>query len=150
MHVEDRGLRLLLRVVGAIMTTAVFAVLLPVEWMAWCHGRMGLGEFPVSPIVDYLARSLSLLYALLGGLLVVISFDPRRYRAVLIYIAAASVVASAALWGIDLHAGMPALWTAFEGPPAMLLSALLLWCALRLPRDPDPDSAVRAPRHRSR
>ena len=45
------------------MLTALFAVFLPVRWMAETHEWLGLGEFPESPLVDYLTRSASLLYA---------------------------------------------------------------------------------------
>ena len=37
--------------------------------MAACHEAMGLGPFPDAPIVEYLARSVSAYYAMLGGLL---------------------------------------------------------------------------------
>ena len=53
----------LLRLAGAVMVTAFLAVLLPADWMADTHTRLGLGEFPRMPIVDYLARSVALFTA---------------------------------------------------------------------------------------
>ena len=55
------------------MLLAFFAIFLPVRWMAVTHEWLGLGEFPASPLVDYLTRSASLLYAWHGGLLLVLS-----------------------------------------------------------------------------
>jgi len=44
------------------------------------HHYVGLGEMPKSPIVNYLARSLSAFYAMLGAFTLFISFDINRYR----------------------------------------------------------------------
>jgi len=48
---------------------ALVPVFMPVSWMAGTHRWLGLGEMPTGPIVEYLARSLSAFYALVGALL---------------------------------------------------------------------------------
>ena len=39
------------------------------SWIAASHEWLGMGDYPDRPIVDYLARSLSLFYGLVGLLL---------------------------------------------------------------------------------
>ena len=117
---------------GSVTRPASVAIFLPVRWMAVTHEWLGLGEFPQSPLVDYLSRSASLLYAWHGGLLLVISGNVRRYRPVLIYLGIATTIGGLILLGIDLHAGMPAYWTLWEGPPVTVIGCLMIWLALRI------------------
>jgi hypothetical protein len=112
-----RLLVLLLRVAGVITVTAFVAIFLPVEWMAASHQRLGLGEFPRTPVVDYLARSVAALYGFHGILILLVSTDPMKYRAIVSYIASMNVLFGVIVFAIDLHAGMPAYWTFGEGPP---------------------------------
>jgi len=130
----ERGLQILLRIGGVTMLLAFFAIFLPVRWMAVTHEWLGLGEFPASPLVDYLTRSASLLYAWHGGLLLVLSADIRRYRPVLVYLGVATSLGGLILLGIDLHAGMPTYWTLWEGPPVSVIGFLMIWLALRIRR----------------
>ena len=64
---------------------------------------------------DYLARSTSTFYGLLGGLLWVLSGDLRRHRLALHYVGAAVAVFDLLLLGVDILEGMPPWWTAAEG-----------------------------------
>ena len=117
---SDVRLRLLvfvLRLAGVITVTAFFAIFLPVEWMAASHRWLGLGEFPRAPVVDYLARSAAALYGFHGVLILLVSTDPVKYRAIVTYIAVMNVLFGLIVLAIDLHAGMPAYWTFGEGPP---------------------------------
>jgi hypothetical protein len=107
----------LLRLAGGVTLTAFLAILLPVEWMASTHRWLGLGEFPRAPVVDYLARSVAALYGFHGGLLLLVSGDPIRYRSIIWYVAFMNVAFGLMLIAIDLHAGLPLLWTISEGPP---------------------------------
>ncbi len=118
---RTRALVVLLRVAGCITVTAFLAIFLPVEWMASTHEWLGLGEFPRAPVVDYLARSVAALYGFHGGLLLLVSGDPIRYRSVVSYIAFLNVVFGLIVLGIDVHAGMPAVWTLLEGPPIVMM-----------------------------
>jgi hypothetical protein len=116
-----RGIVILLRIGGAATFCAFFAMFLPVEWMAWTHARIGLGEFPESPLVDYLTRSVAALYGFHGCLLLLISTDPIRYRPIVYYAATMNVLFGVIMVAIDLHAGMPRLWTLVEGPPIVIM-----------------------------
>jgi hypothetical protein len=131
----DRVLVILLRACAVMMGLALFAAFLPRPWMAAIHGWLGLGPFPEGPIVDYLARSLSLAYALCGGLLWVISADLHRYSSLLVYMAWAGIAFGAAMLGIDMHAGMPLDWTCCEGPFVILVNSVVLGLVLRVRRE---------------
>jgi hypothetical protein len=119
----------LLRVGGASGLLALVAVFMPLSWMAATHRWLGLGEMPTAPVVEYLARSLSAFYALLGFLLLVMSSDLERYRPMVRFLAVAIVLMSVVFTGVDWAAGMPWWWTAFEGPPGIVLGAGMLYLA---------------------
>ena len=133
---HERLLVILLRLGGVLTLLAAPMALLPESWMASNHRWLGLGDFPASPLVDYLTRSISCLYALHGGLLLLISTDPRRYAPIVRYVAWANVVLGPALLAIDLHAGMPRWWTLAEGPPLTATGLVLLWLSARVPAAP--------------
>jgi len=77
--------------------------------------------------VDYLARSVAAFYGFHGVLLFVISTDVVRYRPLVWYVAAMNVVFGVMLLAIDIHAGLPAYWTAFEGPPVVVIGMLVAY-----------------------
>jgi hypothetical protein len=108
---------MLLRLAGCVTATAFLAIFLPADWMAATHQWLGLGEFPRAPIVDYLARSIAALYGFHGVLLLIISGDPVRYRTIVSYVAAMNALFGLIVLAIDLHAGLPIMWTLLEGPP---------------------------------
>jgi hypothetical protein len=120
-----RALVWLLRLYGGVAVLAVFPLFFPESWMAGVHEWLGLGPYPRTPIVDYLARSMSALYAMIGGLLVFVAGDVVRHRSTVAYIGWAAIVLSAVLLGIDLHAGMPAHWTIREASLAAYGCAIL-------------------------
>src|SRR5262249_39408365 len=104
---SDRVLVLLLRIVGVGSLFALVAVFMPFSWMAATHRRLGLGEMPTGPVVEYLARSLSAFYALVGALCLVLTTDLERYRPLVRFLGVAFALLSVALLGVDLAAGMP-------------------------------------------
>jgi hypothetical protein len=121
----------MLRVGGVVMLLATFAIFMPVSWMAASHEWLGLGEFPEAPLTDYLTRSISLLYAMHGGLLLILANDIRRYRPVLLYFGIVTIVGGVLLTGIDLHAGLPTYWILWEGPPIAVVGVVITWLVLR-------------------
>ncbi len=125
----------LLYFAAAVMLLAFGAVFMPTEWMRGSHLRLGLGEFPESPLVEYLTRSISMLYGMYGGIYLVIARNPRRFAPVLTYMASVNIVFGAMMVGIDLHAGMPWYWTAGEGPPILAFNVLLLALLRHVPKD---------------
>lgn len=124
---HERWLVLLLRIGGLLMLSALAAVFLPTVWMERIHGMLGLGVFPSSPLVDYLTRSISALYAIHGGVLLVASADVRRHAPLVRYLGVMNIVLGALMLGIDLHAGMPAWWSWGEGPPVVVVGIALLY-----------------------
>ncbi|MBM4041618.1 MAG: hypothetical protein FJ290_24225 [Planctomycetes bacterium] len=130
----ERLLVLLLRMVGGMECLAIFPALMPRTWMALVHEHIGLGPFPEGPVVEYLARSLSALYAVNGGLMLVVSTDVRRYAALVTFSAAAAVAAGLLVLVTDLSVGMPWWWTAGEGPFLMAFGVVLLTLQARAGR----------------
>ncbi len=87
---------------------------------------------PQGPLVEYLTRSLSALYAAHGGCMLVASHHVRRLRPMVVYLAAVGVVIGVLMLGIDLWAEMPWYWTLAEGPPTVLMSGLTLYFARKI------------------
>jgi hypothetical protein len=110
---------------------AFLAVLLPVDWMAATHPWLGLGPFPRTPIVDYLTRSIAALYGFHGVFVWIVSLDPVRYRVFVWFAAVMNIIFGAMMLVIDLHAGMPAAWTAIEGPTIMAMGVAIAAAAGR-------------------
>ena len=115
----------ILRLAGTITASAFLTIFLPVEWMASTHHWLGLGEFPRAPVVDYLARSIAALYGFHGVLLLIVSTDPVKYRAIVWFIAVMNVAFGLIVTAVDVHAGMPAWWTLGEGPPIIAFGIVM-------------------------
>lgn len=118
-------LKSILRIVGTFSLFGLLFVVAPHGWMNAIHGGLGLGELPTSPIVGYLARSTSALYALLGGLFWTVSLEPKRHTLVLNYLGVAIAAFGAVLLGVDVAEGLPALWTIWEGPFVMVFGVAI-------------------------
>lgn len=120
-----RALVVLLRLAGVVTASAFLAMFLPVDWMASTHRWLGLGEFPRTPVVEYLARSIAALYGFHGVLNLVASGDPVKHRIIVWYIATMNVLFGLMLIIIDYHAGLPAYWTLSEGPPIIAFGIVI-------------------------
>ena len=127
-------LKTFLRIVGTSALLAVFAVVMPYEWMNTTHQWLGMGELPAAPIVGYLARSTSAFYAMLGGLLWIFSFDLQRYRRLIIWLGVAMITFGLTLFVVDWVEGMPLFWIIFEGPIDTIFGGTLLYFGRRLER----------------
>lgn len=124
---SEKTLKYLLILVGVCSATAFFCVFLPYPWMNDTHRRLGMGTLPDVPIVGYLTRSLSALYAFVGGFFCLVATDVRRYRPMVRFIGLASIVFGVLIVGIDICEQMPLSWTVSEGPLAILYGCLVLW-----------------------
>ncbi len=111
---------------------ALPCALMPLSWMDTIHQKLGLGALPTAPVVVYLARSTSLFYALLGGLLWTVSLDLQRHRVVITYLGVAMVALGLCLLWVDTTAGLPRWWAFYEGPWDALLGGVILWLNRRL------------------
>jgi hypothetical protein len=123
----DAALKWLLRAVGGVELLAVPFVFFPVPWMDHVHRRLlGLGPLPDGPIVEYMARSLSVLYAAHGAMVFALSFDLPRYRPLVRLVGVLHLLIGAAVLATDLSAGMPTPWVLGEGPGIAVGGALVL------------------------
>ena len=129
-----RPLVLVLRGIGCLDLLALLAVVMPEHWMDIGHHWAGLGALPREPIVGYLARSASALYALHGAMLVFISFDVSRYERLIRFMAWAALVHGAVILGIDFAQHMPAFWRYGEGPSFAATGLLVLGLQRSQPR----------------
>jgi hypothetical protein len=129
----ERQLQLLLRALGTLDLLAFGAVLMPEAWMAATHAWLGMGEFPRAAVVDYLARSASLMYAQHGAVFWFLSGDVRRFRPLIRFMAWIALVSGGVMLVIDLRAGIPLFWTIIEGPGYVFLAVIVLALARRVP-----------------
>jgi hypothetical protein len=141
MKAPERILVWLLRVSGGVTLTALAAVFMPYEWMNVIHQHIGMGELPRIPIVGFLTRSVSALYALHGALLIFVSLDIHRYLPIVRFLGWAGVALGAILFALDRAVGMPVQWTDWEGPFVVAISVVILLLASRA-KTPMPTSSI--------
>lgn len=130
MTVSERYLILFLRITAALLISAVGAVVMPYAWMNALHEGLGLGTLPDQPLVAYLTRSLSALYAGLGVYCWLLSRDVKRYLPLLELTVPLSFAFGLILILIDLLAEMPIWWTLSEAA-FVLAWTLILWRLVR-------------------
>ncbi len=111
----ERKLAWLLRAIGLLDLAALAAVFMPASWHDHLHAGAGLGPLPQVPVVFYLARSASALYALFGALLLFLSSNVIRYLPVIRFLSRIALIHAALLVAIDRVAGLPTWWAAAEG-----------------------------------
>ncbi len=126
------ALQLLLRIVGVITLCALPAVFMPLSWMDDAHRTLGLGPLPEGPVVEYLARSASGLYASLGVLTLLLARDVERFAPLVTWWGVMFIVMGAVLIWIDLKAGLPAYWIWGEGPLLIPVGLAALWLQRRV------------------
>ncbi len=119
-------LEILLKINAAVVLLAVIPVFMPLSWIAISHEKLGLGPFPSGVIAEYLARSESALYAIIGGLSWLISRDVVRYAPVIAYLAWTGIAFGVIFAAIDAKLGMPIWWTIGEPGCVILLSLMIL------------------------
>ncbi|MDB5310027.1 MAG: hypothetical protein JWO38_4229 [Gemmataceae bacterium] len=113
----DTALKWLLRLIGGVELCAIPFILFPAPWMDAVHDRvLGLGPLPDGPVVEYMARSLSALYAVHGAVIFRLSFDLPRFRPLVGFLGWLHVLLGMAVLGTDFTAGLPWYWVGVEGP----------------------------------
>ena len=133
---KARWLTVLLRLEGAIEMLAFIAAVMPFRWMALTHRWLGMGELPEFPLLNYLVRSVSILYGFHGVLLWLLATDVRRYRPLIMYATVSYLVAALAITWIDWVSSMPWWWGVGEAGSVLWLGLILLWLVWKLPIDP--------------
>ncbi len=124
--VSYKLLRLLLAVIGCGLMMATIPVFFSTSVMATLHAWLGLGTFPAQPITIYLARSTSMLYAVHGVLMLVVSFDLQRYWPLVPVFGWLHVVIGLTMFGIDWTTPMPLYWLAGEGIPIAIAGLVIV------------------------
>ena len=107
---------------------------MPTAWIADAHRWIGLGDFPDAPITQYLARSISVLYAIFGVLTILVSTDVLRYAPIIRFLTYVTLAFAVLITGIDWMAGLPTYWTLLEGPPTFILGIVILLLVRRVGR----------------
>ena len=97
---RQRVLIVFLRVVGVLACTAIIASVMPTTWIVAAHKWLRLGEFPEGRITEYLARSISALYASFGVLMIVVSTDVHRYAPIVRFLGYVFVASGFLITGI--------------------------------------------------
>lgn len=128
------ALVIFLRFAGVVLMTALIPAVMPHSWMDQIHREMGLGILPDVPIVGYLTRSLSAMYALHGAIVLFVSRDVRRYLPVIKLLFVLGLLFGLGMVVLDVFVGMPTAWAACEGPGIISVSVLALWLAFRSDR----------------
>ncbi len=140
----DTSLKWILRLVGGVEVCAIPFIFFPQGWMDAIHDRLlGLGPLPDRPVVEYMARSLSALYAAHGAVIVRMSFDVRRFRPLIGFLGWAHVALGVTVFGSDLAAGVPWFWVLGEGPVIATGGALIV--AMSWVRSPNSKTPAQVP-----
>ena len=126
-----RLLAWLLYVMGVVMSMAFVAVVMPTSAMVAIADWLGVGPLQRSPLTEYLTRSLSAMYGVLGVLHLYLARDVVRYLDVIVVIGWLTVLAGVIVTVVDFTAGMPPLWSWSEGPPTVLVGLAYIWLARR-------------------
>ena len=125
----EKWLIVLLRLTAVVLLTALFPAVMPFAWMDATHQWLGLGKLPDAPIVGYLTRSLSALYAVHGVLVVYLSLDVRRFLPVIGCVAWISVAFGGGMIVLDFTVGLPWLWAVGEGTCTIVFGISVIWLA---------------------
>jgi hypothetical protein len=141
----DVALKWLLRLIGGVELCAIPFLLFPFPWMNVVHDRaLGLGPLPSAPVVEYMARSLSALYAVHGAIVFRLSFDVVRFRPLIGFLGWLHLALGLVVVAIDFSAGLPWWWIAVEGPGIAAGGVLVLVLNYQAnSAGPDPKSGTK-------
>lgn len=134
----EKMLAWFLRGTAVILLSAALAVVMPTAWMSALNDSLGLAPLPEGPLVEYLTRSISALYAALGASYWYISLQVRRFLPLIRFGVPLTLLFGAVLVAIDVQVSMPIAWTAVEGPFLLVWSLLLWWLVRRVESTPSP------------
>jgi uncharacterized membrane protein HdeD (DUF308 family) len=123
----ERLLVWVLRVTGGSELLAVIAVFMPFRWSAEAHALLGLGTLPEMPVLLYLIRSASLLYAVHGVMILFMSRDVRRNSRLITVFGVLSLVQGIILLFVDYEAGLPKWWMLWEAAVYWTMATAILF-----------------------
>ncbi len=120
-----------LRLLGVVAASALFTAVMPTGWMAAANDALGLEPYQSSPLMEYLTRSLSAVYALLGALTLYASREVERYLDLISFMGRLVCVLGVFLTAVAFWAGLPPAWAWVEGPLTVVLGLVMTWLARR-------------------
>jgi hypothetical protein len=143
--VIEQSLKWLLRLTGVALLMALIFVFCPYTWLQKGHTYMGmdtlhytdpnqvepvtLGEMPYTPLLSYLTRTLSAMYAIVGAIAFYLAYDVKRYLMLVRLLGCIAILGGIGVTILDAVLGLPWLWTALEGPMTIVLGAVLIGLA---------------------
>jgi hypothetical protein len=131
----ERALALLLRIEAAIVACALPAIVMPTSWMDAVHQALGMGELPRAPIVEYLTRTISMLYVAWAPLLWVMAGDLRRYLPLVWVFSWLNLIGGVVYPTLDVLVGMPISWTVSEGVTLLGFGVAMVLLARQVQRE---------------
>lgn len=132
----DRRLYRLVQLNAGVLLLALPTALLPFAWMDAVHREfLGLGPLSGVPLTAYMARSLSLVYAMHGVVVLGVTLNWERYRTAVPLLAKLHVAFGLAMVANDLVAGLPWWWVMAEGPGVIAYALVVLAAARRADRE---------------
>jgi hypothetical protein len=126
-----------LRASAILFLSAALAVVMPTAWMASVYEAMDLGTFPDVPLMQYMTRSLSAFYAILGVNYLYMSLDVPRYLPLLRFSVPVTMAFTAVIIALDLWIPMPISWTLGEAVSLLGWTLALWWLLRRVPSEPE-------------
>ena len=117
---------ILLRMTGLAMLGGLIFVLCPFAWMQRVHEMIGMGPLTYTPLMSYLTRTLSAMYAIVGSICLLISSDVERYRPLIRLLGIIAIAGGVGVTVLDAMLNLPAFWTLLEGPLTILLGIALI------------------------
>lgn len=127
----ERRLVWFLRFTAAMFLAAAPAVIMPTDWMRAIAEWHDL-YFPDWPLVQYLARSMSALYMMMGAGYAFMSLDVRRYLPLLRFSVPATAAFDVTAVILDIAIEMPLAWTLGEAVAIFAWTGALWWLVRRV------------------
>jgi hypothetical protein len=128
----ERHLAWFMRFTAVMFLLALFAVVMPTAWMAAISEWYGL-TLPAAPLVEYLSRSVSAVYATMGASYWYMARDVRRYLPLLRFSLGVMIVFDVVVIILDVVIAMPLTWTVGEAVSVLSWTAAFWWLLRRVP-----------------
>jgi hypothetical protein len=126
---RQRLLAWILRVAGAVESTAFIAVAMPRSWMELSHTWLGMGEMAGGPVLMFMIRQASYTYGIHGVSLFILASNVTRFRTLIMFNGLAFLLAGPVFFLIHYTAGMPWWWAVFDSLGCALFGAVVIWLA---------------------
>lgn len=123
---SERWLTWILYAIGVGDLLAVSAAFLPDAALTRAHEALGIGALPDAPIVGYLARSASLMYALHGAVVIYVARSLRQHWDFVRFLAVIAYVHGLLIIVVDCIEALPLWWIVGEGAFYLASATLIL------------------------